>query len=588
VVNDEDIKLGISPDEKSFEKAFDSLNASAGKAANDATNTINKSFGGIGLGIKSALAGVAGIIGGAFAFNKIIEAGIESEAAVNRFNIALQNSGKFTAQASADFQNFASSLEVITNIQDEVILGGAALITNLSGLSGAALKNATKASLDLGAALNIGPEAAFNLVAKAATGNTAALGKYGIKIDESVPKSERFAEALKQIEKFSGSAAASQNTFGGALSSAQNAFSNVIENIGLLIVKSPSLIAVVKEIGTRLQAFAESVSKLDGKFIDNLVIKFFEYFNAFITYVVAPLEVFKNASMFAFSFIAGAIQEGLIIPLALAAEGFARAGNVLGLVSDETMQGFIDAKDIAVGALDEINTKTLELGNTITSTPIADSLRATSLELQTVAIEHQGAVVAVTEATNKGLDDSANKASITAASINKTFNGALASGISSSVAAMTKSIASGKNAMEAFGKAIVSIIGDIAIQMGQFFIAQGIAQLALASNPLTAGGAIIAAGVGLVVLGTLLKGAGGGGEGLAGGAGASTGAGAGAGSFSDSAITSAPEDVNTKVGSSISVNVQGSVFDRRETGLVIAEVIRESFDTSGTNIVGAV
>ena len=80
------------------------------------------------------------------------------------------------------------------------------------------IKAATQAALDLSAATGQDLNSAFLLLARAAAGETSMLSRYGITLDESIPKSEKFAAAVEKInEQFGGQAAAQAQTFSGLL-----------------------------------------------------------------------------------------------------------------------------------------------------------------------------------------------------------------------------------------------------------------------------------------------------------------------------------------------------------------------------------
>jgi hypothetical protein len=162
-------------------------------------------------------------------------------------------------------------------------------------------------------------------------------------------------------------------------------------------------------------------------------------------------------------------------------------------------------------------------------------------------------------------------------------------------------MAKGENGFAAFGKAMVGVLGDIAIQAGSTFIALGIAKAiaSLGSDP--SAYALIAAGAALSILGGALKayaGSGGGGGGPASGgapSGAST-SGGGGGVASSGGSGTAPADTQAtsfndsqrgEVGTKVEVNVQGNVFDRRETGLMIADTINEAFGSNGITFAGS-
>jgi len=168
-----------------------------------------------------------------------------------------------------------------------------------------------------------------------------------------------------------------------------------------------------------------------------------------------------------------------------------------------------------------------------------------------------------------------------AKAFNQGLNSGLANTISSGIQAFVKGLAKGEDAFGAFVKAVLSSLGDMAISMGGILIASGLGIEALKS---LTGGAAIAAGIALIALGALAKviaGAGGGGE----TAGAS-GSGGGVAS-QPSSLTEQGQVEQTKPGTTVNVNVQGNILDRRQTGLEIAEIISESFDTQGSIIRGS-
>jgi len=176
---------------------------------------------------------------------------------------------------------------------------------------------------------------------------------------------------------------------------------------------------------------------------------------------------------------------------------------------------------------------------------------------------------------NKSVTDSKKKSE----ALSKTFKSTLSSGISSGVQNMVKALAKGEDGFKAFGNAIGGIIGDLSIMMGNFFIAEGIAALSLKGLDPTG---TIAAGVGLVALGTLIKG-------VFGGSSSSASAGAEAGSgvadtVQDEIVTDGLEEGAGKT-TGVTINVEGTVIDAKTTGENIAEALQEFFDASGGQLV---
>lgn len=156
------------------------------------------------------------------------------------------------------------------------------------------------------------------------------------------------------------------------------------------------------------------------------------------------------------------------------------------------------------------------------------------------------------------------------------FRATLAGGISSGIQSTVTALMKGQNAFEAFGKALLNMFGDLAIMTGEFFISQGVA--AMAMKFLDPSGTI-AAGAGLVALGTILKSFGGGESSSGGTVGSSVASSAG--------TTNSIDTQNTKPTTAVTVNIQGNVLDRRQTGLYIADTLNEYFGASDGRLVAA-
>lgn len=158
---------------------------------------------------------------------------------------------------------------------------------------------------------------------------------------------------------------------------------------------------------------------------------------------------------------------------------------------------------------------------------------------------------------------------------------ALAGGIQN----LISNIARGKNAFEAFGKFILGTIGDFAIQAGTAIIAAGIGYKSLGDFT---GTAPLIYGAALVALGALLKSFAGAGDTDTGAGSAPSTLGAGGGSLAGGGQTATLANFNpAQLGTNVAVNIQGNVLDRRETGIEIAKVLQEHFDTSGQVLAGA-
>jgi len=165
----------------------------------------------------------------------------------------------------------------------------------------------------------------------------------------------------------------------------------------------------------------------------------------------------------------------------------------------------------------------------------------------------------------------------------------LGGGIAAGVQNLTNSLISGGDVFGNFAKFVLGTIGDLATQLGTFFIIQGIALEALKG---LSGAQAIVAGAGLVALGSILKNLG------AGGGSALSGSSDSGGIVSSSGNTFTPTDTATGAeegeeeaerqdpDTNINVVVNGNILDRQETGLALAEIIRDTIDDQGVVING--
>lgn len=162
----------------------------------------------------------------------VAAAGVQEKSEV-KLAQALRLTGKSVAETLPGLKAYASQLQDLTGVGDELILSNQSLLVGLGKLEGEGLQRATKAALDLAAATGTEMRTAFDLVAKAATGYTGTLSRYGIIIDQALPASEKFAAALSKIEEnFGGQAQAQLKTFEGRLQELKGRVGDLQEAIG--------------------------------------------------------------------------------------------------------------------------------------------------------------------------------------------------------------------------------------------------------------------------------------------------------------------------------------------------------------------
>lgn len=588
----------------------------AQKAGEDTGKKAGKSFGdqleagfNVGWGkVAGALVAAGSAIAGAFTLKEAIAAASEQETAIQSLNSALALSGQYSATASAGIQNLASSLQKTTTAADEAIVAGAAMIENLGHLSGEGLERATKASLDLAAALNIDQASAFNLVAKASSGHVSALARYGIEVRKTGDESRDFAKALDEIEKrFKGLAELQSNTFNGALAQTKNQFGEVLEAVGNIVIQSPTVIAILKALAKAFADGAETISKFAANrdLIKELANAVLEVGRNLTLFVVAPLELAYNTGVVVFNGFKTLIQ-GM---LATIADGAAFVTGILAKISperfgeiNEGIQTFAQSSNDVLTQFTGETQQSLDNIFNFDATAKADQFLANAqsfvdavkpvvkTNFQQISDDAKNALKDPTflQAFAEGFVGATKKMSDAAKALGAQVFATFTTGFANAFAAVGAALVKGENGFAAFGKAMLGVLGDIAIQFGTTFIALGVGK-SLLFDP--TGPALIAAGAALAVIGGALKAvAGGGGVGggapSAGGGGVAVGA-AGAPPTAEVSPANFNDSQRNEVGTKVEVNIGGNVFDRRETGLQIAEVINEVFGSNGVTTASA-
>jgi hypothetical protein len=183
-----------------------------------------------------------------------IEGAAEDEAAFSRLNQALERTGLVSEETKDAMREFAEAQMLVSTASDDQVANAAALIQTMAALDRDGLQKATKAALDLSAALRIDLDSAAQLVAKAANGNVTALSKMGLEIRKGKTDAETFARALAMIEeRTGGSAEAATRTYAGAVLQLRVAYDETAEALAKALTQNPALTAVLNQLSVEVR-----------------------------------------------------------------------------------------------------------------------------------------------------------------------------------------------------------------------------------------------------------------------------------------------------------------------------------------------
>ena len=488
---------------------------------------------------KLAVAGVAAGLAVAKGLSAAIDAASVQEDAVNNLNVALQVTGKFTRQASQDFQDFASSIQQATKFGDEEILNTASLIQQLGNLTQKDLKSATQATVDLASALRIDLNTAALLVGKAAAGEVGTFSRYGLSIQKGATNAETFANALDAINsKFGGTAEKQVNTFSGATQQLSNSFGDLLEEIGFVITKNDTFLDAIK-LGTEIvtgfgsgikfireellgikgESSASEVEKLTNKLtdLDNKIAGLVDREQDLrdgVFGITLQRDIDQADKLARQTAILLNQRKKLRDEIVAAETAEAKAKEESQKKKSETaIKEVTDQQLIAQSAIqtdsqivESFNQRIAALNELAERKKITDQEREDAILLLEFEREEQRAAlreqIAQRQITSQELIAQAVKKTTEEqqkqfAALQKSLKDLAVRGYGQAFQAIGRALATGANANEAFVNSVKATAGEAASALGDYYIKQGIARIA-ASDP--SGAAVLAAGSGLKVL----------------------------------------------------------------------------------------
>lgn len=545
---DDRIEVEIVLDDGSIQKGFAKMQDGAKKAGKGIESSLSGSF----KRLLGPIAALGAAFAGAFAGKKIIQAAIAQQDAVNALAASLRNIGE--AGRQADLERFASELQQVTKFGDEAIISQLAFAQAM-GASADQSKEILKAATDMSAALNIDLNAAVRNISKTLGGYAGELGEVIPELKNLTQEQLRNGEGIELLAgKYQGFAQAEIKTFSGAIAQLENSFGDLLEKIGDLIIQNPMIINGINSL---------------NKSITNISKNFQEVGTAIVTYVVAPLEFLFNVGDFVFKSLQTGFQS-IVSGFGQIASAGARLLEFFGIEGKATiaMKQFGES---SAQALSDMAMSSNESLNNIFDFNFSDKTQMFVNDLSAGLSEADSLVKRKADGIKQKVID-----------ISKTVQTALSSSIKNGVAAIGSALARGENAWDAFGKVVLGIVGDMLINIGFAIsgIGKAIEALKVSLTALSGGFAIVA-GLALVALGGALKG-------LAGGAGGLGTAGGAAGGAPEAAPIAEPEIIEEDIqetGSSVVINVEGTVLDPAGVGQQIVDVLNEAGFTNGSRVI---
>lgn len=177
-----------------------------------------------------------------------VHAAAEAESAMKLLENQMRSTGEFSRQAAEDFEAFAAQMQALTTVEDDAVISGLALAKTF-GATNEEAKKLVKTAIDLAAAKGVSLDTAIAQLGGTLNGVAGQLGKTNSEVRNLTKEQLVAGNAIDIVAKqFSGAGAAAANTYAGALIQAQNAFGNLQEAFGKIIIENKSVIAVIGEV----------------------------------------------------------------------------------------------------------------------------------------------------------------------------------------------------------------------------------------------------------------------------------------------------------------------------------------------------
>lgn len=515
---------------------------------------------------------------------------VEAEQAQLQLANSLKRVGGFTEENINFFNSFAQTLQKTTSITDEQAISLVKIANNYARSADQA-KALVQAALDLEAATGANAQQSIEALGNSLNGVARGLQTLipGFRVtSEEALKSGAALQFVNQ--QFGGKAQADYAGSAAGLSKLAKGFAEIQEATGRLLTNSEAVRGFVDFLGKAFFRIAEAIDNAGPK-IDAFASAFATFSKVALAVVTADLSAFEtkvkdvNSAM-------GNIDPDL--------EAFMQLNEVMkadkftaysaGINQVKTDLDLAREKLFLFG-IDLANINTLSAEQVTATFNAALALQSYGLTIgvlngltQQQTLEYANLVEQLHQAgfSFEQLNDMSLEElrglQKNFAAIGSSFKQHVVAGIVQGTQAITKALINNENAFDAFLSTVLNIMGDMLIQIGGSLIAIGLGIEAIKMSIIgLTGGPALAAGLALVILGTLLKSlssGGGGGAQNVGGGDFGTGGGVAPGQ------TDVAEQEREKPKTEVTINVQGNVLDRRESGLAIAEVLQEYFDTN--------
>lgn len=197
----------------------------------------------------------------------------EAEDIAVRLSAALEANGRDVEALTADYSDFAATLERTTTAEDDGIIKLLQTAETM-GITGEAAKRAAKNAIALEGALGIDAQSAIRMTTALEQGHAEMLGRFIPALRGIQDETEQAAKAQEILAKMFGAAEATAKTSSGAMKNLSRDFGNMLEDIGAVVATAirpfidalSQLVAMLRELPGWVKTAATAVIGLSVAF----------------------------------------------------------------------------------------------------------------------------------------------------------------------------------------------------------------------------------------------------------------------------------------------------------------------------------
>ena len=271
------VTVAVKDETKAVTKNVQKQFKAVGKSAEDAAAKTVKSskasvvsLGAVAVAVAAAVAAYKGMRAATRFVAESVTLSDQQAAAEDKVTLALRLRGEATAENIKLMKDIASATQDVTTTGDELILSQQAILLNF-GVSTDQVGEATRAALDMAAALDMDVVSAFRNVGKTMSGMAGELGENVSELRALTAEELKAGEGITVLaEKFAGFAATEAATFGGSLEQINNLWGDFKENVGDIIRENPQVLAAFQVVRDVIGQLGDNAGEASNALSDQL------------------------------------------------------------------------------------------------------------------------------------------------------------------------------------------------------------------------------------------------------------------------------------------------------------------------------